>query len=186
MDQIFFEAGSTTHLTAWSVDGSVGNFIEILSSVAGTAHNLVNDTASPFVSTYVIISDSHASIASLWEASTGAVDFGGNTGWFTTDSPVTGDRIYFTPTETYNITSWSVDGSAGNSVLITSYPPTAQHNLVRASGGPFTSDWANILYSNATLDADWEAQSNSFDAGNNTGWFGGGADSWIPKIYWLM
>ena len=28
-DQILFEAGSTTHVTSWSVDGDAGNVIEI-------------------------------------------------------------------------------------------------------------------------------------------------------------
>ena len=82
-DSITFEAGSTTHFTSWSVDGSVGNLIEINSSDGATTHYLVCDSGGPFTSTYLSISHSHATPYDQWDA-VDSVDVIDNEGWFAT------------------------------------------------------------------------------------------------------
>lgn len=171
MDEITFEAGSTTTMTSWSVDGALGAFVELKSSVPGSPFYLVA-SGGPFTSDYAIISDSNASGDAGWTAGANSADWGGNTAWFDTASPACTTRIFFTPGETYNLTAWSVDGAPGANILLTSNPPSAAHFLVAASGGPFTSDYLNILLSEASPDADWTADANCFDAGGNVGWFG--------------
>ena len=173
MDTLVFGSGETFTLSGWSVDGSVGVYIAIEASTSGVAHTLVNATAGVFTSTYCIISDSHASAAALWTADTGCEDWGNLEGWFEDASPVVGDRVFFGPGESYDITGWSVDGAPGAAILITSNPPTAQHHLVAASGGPFTSDWCVISRSDATPVDQWEALTNCIDGGDNSagGWF---------------
>lgn len=173
MDTLVFESSATFTLASWSVDGAPGVYIAIEASTPGVAHTLVNATAGVFTSTYCIITDSHAEDAALWTADTGCEDWGDNAGWWEDASPVVGDRVFFGPGESYDITGWSVDGAPGAAILVTSNPPTATHYLVRASGGPFSSDWCVISHSDASADSDWSAGSNSFDAGDNRagGWF---------------
>ena len=168
--EITFTAGSTTTITSWSVDGSAGNYVTLQSSVLGSPFYLVA-SGGPFTSNYAIISDSNASADAGWTAGANSADWGGNTAWFDTASPACTTRIFFTPGETYNLTAWSVDGAPGANILLTSNPPSAAHFLVAASGGPFTSDYLNILWSEASPDADWTALGNCFDAGSNVGWF---------------
>lgn len=181
------ESGATLTFSAWSVDGAPGSYVAMEASTPGSSYSLVNATAGVFTSTYVIFSDAHASADALWTAGTGCEDWGGNVGLFDADSPVVGDRIFFDPSESYSITGWSVDGSVGAGILITSNPPTASHALIAIAGAPFTSDWCVISHSDVTPEADWTAGGNSFDAGNNlvNGWFGGAA-TYVDAIgVWL-
>jgi hypothetical protein len=171
-DVLQVEAGDALHLTGWSVDGALGAFVELESTVPGSPYYLVNDTAGVFTSGYLIISDAQASADALWTADATCADFGGNAGWFDAPSPACGDRLYMEPGDTLHATGWSVDGAPGANILLTSYPPSAAHFIVADSGGPFTSDYLNILLSEASPDADWTADANCFDAGGNVGWFG--------------
>ena len=49
-DAITFEAGSTTHFTGWSVDGTLSNQVTVNSDDGATAHYLVADSGGPFAS----------------------------------------------------------------------------------------------------------------------------------------
>lgn len=81
--------------------------------------------------------------------------------------------IRFTPGTTTTVSDFTVDGTDGNVVTITS-APAATHTLAKAGGGTINVDYAKISYSVATPASTWSA-SNSTDGGNNTGWSFGGA-----------
>lgn len=78
--------------------------------------------------------------------------------------------VRFTAGTTTTVTTWSINGTDGNPVTITS-PTAAQHTLSN-SGEKVTVNYLNISYSNATGGATWVAYESlgNFDSGNNTGW----------------
>lgn len=78
--------------------------------------------------------------------------------------------IKFTSGTTTTLTTWSINGTAGNPVGITS-TGAGQHTLSMASGTVITS-YLGISYSNATGGATWQAYESlgNTDDGNNTGW----------------
>ncbi len=61
---------------------------------------------------------------------------------------------------TLNVTTWSVSGSAGNLITITSNT-TATHNIVKLGGGVVSADYLNIQHSVATPAGTWYAGANS-------------------------
>jgi hypothetical protein len=72
---------------------------------------------------------------------------------------------------TTTINNWTVNGSSGNLVTITS-ATGAGHNLVKSSGGTVNVQYTNIRYSNASPVNKWYALivNNNVDLGDNTGW----------------
>ena len=80
--------------------------------------------------------------------------------------------VFFTAGTTTTFDSWSLSGSAGKLVTISS-SSAAGHNLVfnGTTGGYFSGDYLNISYSNSTpVAGTWYAGANSTDGGNNSGW----------------
>ena len=69
---------------------------------------------------------------------------------------------------TQTVTSWTVSGSAGHPITLSS--DTTSAFTLSKSSGTVTSDYLNISYSTATGGATWNAGNNSIDNGNNTGW----------------
>lgn len=86
---ITFEAGSTTIVTDFTIQGVAGNLVTINSSVPGTQFTLSKSSGT--VSTdYLIIQDSNATGGATWDASNGTnVDLGNNSGWYFTTPPST-------------------------------------------------------------------------------------------------
>lgn len=76
--------------------------------------------------------------------------------------------IKFTAGTTTTVTNFTVTGTAGGVVTLTS-TSTSQATLAKAGGGTVTVDYANISYLNGTPSSTWYA-TNSTDGGNNTGW----------------
>jgi hypothetical protein len=114
----------------------------------------------------------------------GNLDIGGATGTSTllitgtntfagalTSSKTVAHTISFAAGITTTVGAFTVTGTAGNVVTITS-ATAAQHNLVLTGGGNVTTvDYLNISYSNASPDTDtWYPGVNSINSGNNNGW----------------
>jgi hypothetical protein len=114
----------------------------------------------------------------------GNLDIGGATGTSTlvitgnntfagalTSSKTVAHTVQFAVDTTTTVGAFTVSGSAGNVVTITS-SAAAQHNLVLTGGGNVTTvNYLNISYSNASPDTDtWYPGINSINSGNNDGW----------------
>lgn len=76
-----FEAGTTTHVTLFDVNGTATTQVTLTSSTAAV-HYLVADGAALADNTYLTISYSNASPVASWNGGTGCVDGGNNSGWF--------------------------------------------------------------------------------------------------------
>jgi hypothetical protein len=106
---------------------------------------------------------------------TGSGDFyftGNNTFTGTISSSKTvGYFIAFAAGSTTTVGGFTVSGSAGNIVNITS-SLTGQHNLILTGGGTVDVSYTNISSSNASPADTWYAllTNNNTDGGNNTGW----------------
>lgn len=140
-DAITFEAGTTTHFTGWSVDGSGANQVTINSSDGATAHYLVADSGGPFTSTYVTISHSHVSPDDQWEATTGSVDVVDNEGWFAT--------LWY----------GSTDGTSTVSLVPTVFAcylaAATGEAVVSAPGSYIVTTLAGAIAGTSTCDATW-------------------------------
>jgi hypothetical protein len=79
--------------------------------------------------------------------------------------------IFFTAGTTTTLNNFSLSGSAGNSITITSDTGAGTYTLSKSSG-KVVSNYLNILYAVATGGATWTAPTNlgNIDLGNNTGW----------------
>jgi hypothetical protein len=97
---------------------------------------------------------------------------GNNTFTGTVSSTKTvGHTIQFVAGSTTTINNWTVNGSSGNLVTITS-ATAAGHNLVKSGGGTVNVQYTNVRYSNASPANKWYALivNNNVDLGDNTGW----------------
>ena len=84
---ITFEAGSTTIVTDFTIQGVAGNLVTINSSVPGTQFTLSKSSGT--VSTdYLIIQDSNATGGATWYAGGNSTNAGNNTGWIFSAPPV--------------------------------------------------------------------------------------------------
>lgn len=81
--------------------------------------------------------------------------------------------IKFTAGTTTTVGAWTITGSVGAIVTLTS-ETAASHTLVKSGGGTVNVDYFDISYSTATPDSTWYAN-NSTDSGNNLGWIFSGA-----------
>lgn len=83
---ITFEAGSTTIVTDFTIQGVAGNLTTINSSVPGTQFTLSKSSGT--VSTdYLIIQDSNATGGATWYAGANSTDAGNNNGWIFASAP---------------------------------------------------------------------------------------------------
>lgn len=86
---ITFEAGSTTIVTDFTIQGVAGNLTTINSSIPGTQFTLYKNSGTVNAS-YLSIQDSNATGGATWNANDGTdVDLGNNTGWNFTTPPAT-------------------------------------------------------------------------------------------------
>jgi hypothetical protein len=82
-----------------------------------------------------------------------------------------GHTIQFVAGSTNTINNWTVNGTSGNLVTITS-ATGAGHNLVKSGAETINVQYTNIRYSNASPANKWYALivNNNVDLGDNTGW----------------
>jgi hypothetical protein len=88
-----------------------------------------------------------------------------------TSSKTVAHGILFIAGQTTTVGGFTVSGTEGNVVTITS-STAARHNLVLTGGGNVDAvDYLNISYSNASPSTDtWYPGLNSVNSGNNNGW----------------
>ena len=107
----------------------------------------------------------------LWFTGAGTGNFiitGSNTfNDFKVDTPP--HTILFTNNTTTTVSTFTVSGTAGNLMTVSS-TVTGVHRLVKAGGGVVSSDYLSIKSSVASPAATWYAGANSTDGGGNTGW----------------
>ena len=105
----------------------------------------------------------------LWFSSTGGVleVYGSNT--FHDIKAAGPSTLKFESGTTTHVTTWNVNGTAGN--LVTLQSSTAALHYLVADGAALTGDYLDISYSSASPEAKWFAGTNSIDSGSNVGWF---------------
>jgi len=85
--------------------------------------------------------------------------------------------IQFPVDLTTTVTSFEIEGSAGNTITLerTGAGSSGEWNIAKAGSGTVNVNYLSISNSNATPSAvTWYAGANSTDGGNNTGWIFGG------------
>ncbi|MCR4307900.1 MAG: hypothetical protein NUV80_05015, partial [Candidatus Berkelbacteria bacterium] len=89
------------------------------------------------------------------------------------DTGTAAHSLIFTEATTQTVATWTMVGSSGNAITLTSTTAT-DFNLVKSGGGFVSSDWLNIQNCDATPAAiTWFAGTNSVDnqaATDGTGW----------------
>ena len=149
--------------TVWSMPGSSNTTLN-----ASTSTIVVNNATST-AKTIATGGKTHNNIQ-LTGSGTGTFDFTGSGTFntFTCDTPP--HSIRFTAGTTTTVSTWNVNGTAGNLMTIGSIT-AANHNLVKAGGGYVSCNYMSISRSQATPStATWWAGNNSTDGGNNSGW----------------
>ncbi len=115
-------------------------------------------------------SSSNGPINILWFSGTGVGIFspfsGGTFGEFRVDA---GLHVRFTSGQTYNVTTWTVSGTAGNLITIDALTPGSAATISKSSG-KVCSDYLDLKDIHAGGGANWKAGANSVNNGNNTGW----------------
>ena len=104
----------------------------------------------------------------LNQGGAGALTVTGNNTFNDITNTVQPASILFTAGTTNTFNNFSLRGTAGNLITISS--PTAATHTLNKSSGTVTSDYLSISYSNASGGAGWFAGANSVNGGNNTGW----------------
>lgn len=103
----------------------------------------------------------------LSHETSGALTITGSNTFTTIQNTVQPTTFRFVAGTTTTVTNWSVNGTSGNLVTVTSATALA-HTLSKASG-TVNSSFLNLSYSTATGGATWNALSST-NGGNNTGW----------------
>ena len=98
----------------------------------------------------------------------GALTITGANTFTTIANGVQPTSFLFTAATTTTVTNWSVSGTVGNLVTISS-ATAATHTLSKPSG-IVNANYLSVSYSIATGGATWYAGNNSTNGGNNTGW----------------
>jgi hypothetical protein len=154
----------------------------------GTMWNTTSTTNLTLIATNSTINPTSTSTALRVFAGGGLtyndLDIGGATGsgdfYFTGNNTFTGTIsssktvgyvMVFASGSTTTVGGFTVSGSAGNEVNITS-SLSGQHNLVLTGGGTVDVSYTDISNSNAAPADTWYAwlYNNNIDGGNNTGW----------------
>jgi hypothetical protein len=154
----------------------------------GTMWNTTSTTNLTLIATNSTINLTNTSSTSRTFAGGGLtyndLDIGGATGTSTTiftgnntfagilsSSKTVAHTVQFTAGTTTTVDEFSISGSAGNPVTLSSVT-TAQHNLVLTGATDVDVSYVDISYSNASPADTWYAllTNNNTNGGNNTGW----------------
>jgi len=185
--------GKTFTIGSWSSNNTNTRTLDISDSTmsltgTGTVWNMATSTGATVVASNSNIELTSTSTSSRTFAGGGLtyddLNIGGATG--TSITTFTGNNIFtgtlsssktvahtlqFTAGTTTTVGGFSISGSAGNLVTITS-DTLAQHNLVLTGGGNVDLSYVGISYSNASPVNTWYAllTNDNTNDGNNTGW----------------
>jgi hypothetical protein len=92
---IKFEAGSTTTVTDFTLEGSQASLLYIQSTVPGTQYTL-SKSSGTVTANYLAIQDSNATGGAYWDALNGTnLNLGNNTGWNFPYVPITNQFFMF-------------------------------------------------------------------------------------------
>ena len=92
---IKFEAGSTTTVTDFTLQGSQASLLYIQSTVPGTQYTL-SKSSGTVTANYLAIQDSNATGGAYWDALNGTnLNLGDNTGWNFPYVPITNQFFMF-------------------------------------------------------------------------------------------
>lgn len=92
---ITFEAGSTTTVTNFNLDGEPGYPVTINSTIPGTRFTLSKASGTVIVN-YVAIQDSQATGGAYWDATNGTnINLGNNIGWDFPPNQINGQFFMF-------------------------------------------------------------------------------------------
>jgi hypothetical protein len=89
-----FTAGTTQTVTNWSVSGTAGNLVTIISSTAGVPA-LLSKASGTVSSNYLSLKDSTATGGAAWYAGANSTNVSGNLGWIFTAPPATSTGSFF-------------------------------------------------------------------------------------------
>jgi hypothetical protein len=88
-----FTVSTTQTITNWSVNGTAGNLVTIVSSIAGTAASL-SKSSGTVSADYLSIKDSTATGGAAWYAGANSVNVSGNSGWIFTAAPMSNGNFF--------------------------------------------------------------------------------------------
>jgi hypothetical protein len=88
-----FTVSTTQTITNWNVNGTAGNLVTIVSSVAGTAASL-SKSSGTVSADYLSIKDSTATGGAAWYAGANSVNVSGNSGWIFTAAPMSNGNFF--------------------------------------------------------------------------------------------
>lgn len=94
---------------------------------------------------------------------------GSNTFSELASTKTTAFTITFAAGTTTSVGAWTISGSSGQLVTVTS-ATAATHTITKTGGGIVSANYLSISYSTATPSNTWYAGANSTDGGNNSGW----------------
>ena len=89
-----FTAGTTQTVTNWTVSGTAGNLVTIISSTAGVPA-LLSKASGTVSSNYLSLKDSTATGGAAWYAGANSTNVSGNLGWIFTAPPATNTGNFF-------------------------------------------------------------------------------------------
>jgi hypothetical protein len=89
-----FTSGTTQTITNWTVSGTAGNLVTIISSTAGTAATL-SKASGTVSSDYLSLKDSTATGGATWYAGANSTNVSGNSGWIFTGPPAASTGNFF-------------------------------------------------------------------------------------------
>ena len=154
-------AGGTT---PWNL--AAGNL-----TVSGANSTIVLANASSSAASFSGADATYGNLTIAGGSATGNVTVSGNNTFNTISSSRTSSwKLQFTATTTTTMQNFTVSGSSGNLVTISS-PTASQHFLVLTGGGNInTVNYLNISHSNASPANTWYPGGNSINSGDNYGW----------------
>lgn len=88
-----FTVSTTQTITNWNVNGTAGNLVTIVSSVAGTPASL-SKSSGTVSADYLSIKDSTATGGAAWYAGANSTNVSGNSGWIFTAAPTSTGNFF--------------------------------------------------------------------------------------------
>jgi len=134
-------------------------------TTAGTGTGTISMTGA---TTKTFVGGGSTFNCTLNQGGAGALTISGSNTFSNITNTVQPATVFFVGLTTSTFTNFSLSGTAGNLITITS-TNASNHTLSKASG-TVSSDFLSISRSTATGGAGWYAGANSTDGGNNSGW----------------
>lgn len=174
---------------------TIGTGLLVLTASSGNAFRAATtNTITAFPSGTIKMTGNAATFAGAGKTYSGTVWFSSAAG--TGTQTITGANTYgtlkddgggahtlkFPNTSTQTMTTFNVNGTAGNLISLRSVTAGTKFTLAQASG-TVNATYLDIKDSTASGGATWNADGNSTDSGNNTGWnFAVGTQTLTPSL----